>query len=77
MLKILSKVNKQKVYKTQINPNSQEFYKRHPDLAPKNVYLRTGRIMDLETVRKYIANFGKESIWEKIRNWFSNLFNKK
>ena len=77
MLKILPKVNNQKVYKTRINPNSQEFYKKHPDLAPRNVYLYMGRILDLKTVKKYINNIGKESIFEKIENWFSNLFNKK
>ena len=77
MLKILPKVNNQKVYKTRINPNGQEFYKKHPDLAPRNVYLYMGRILDLKTVKKYINNIGKESIFEKIENWFSNLFNKK
>ena len=29
MLKILPKLNKTKIYKTKINPNSQEFYKMH------------------------------------------------
>ena len=71
MLKVFPKINK-----TGISPNSQEFYKKHPDLAPRNVYLYMGRTMDLKTVKKYLNKIGKESIYEKIGNWFSNIFNK-
>ena len=77
MLKIFPKLNKTKIYKTKINPNSQEFYKKYPDLAPRNVYLYMGRTLDFKSVQKYLDNIGKESIFEKIKNWFSNLFNKK
>ena len=76
MYKIHPRFSKPKVYKTKINPNSMEFYRKHPDLAPRNVYLYLGRTVDLKTVERYIANFGKESIWDKVRNWFSNIFNK-
>ena len=76
MLKILPKFNKVKISKTKINPNTQEFYKKHPDLAPRNVYLYMGRTLDLKAVEKYINNIGNESVFEKIGNWFSNLFNK-
>ena len=65
-----------KQFKSNVDLNSQKFYAKHPDLAPRNIYLRMGRVMDMKTVEKYIANFGKKSIWEKIGNWFSNLFNK-
>lgn len=71
MLKILPKFDK-----TKINPNSQEFYKKHPDLAPRNIYLATGRIISMKEVQKTIDNIGKESIWEKLGNLFSNLINK-
>ena len=76
MLKVFPRYNKTKISKTKINPNSQDFYKKHPDLAPRNVYLYLGRTMDLKTIKKYINNIGKETIWEKMGNWFSNLFNK-
>lgn len=66
-----------KQYRSNIDLNSQRFYVNHPDLAPRNVYLRMGRVMDLKTVERYIANIGKETLWDKIGNWFSNLFNKK
>ncbi|MBR2429894.1 hypothetical protein IKB17_00320 [bacterium] len=66
-----------KKFKSKIDPNSQKFYAQHPDLAPRNVYLYLGRVIDLKTVEKYIANLGKESIWDKIGNWFSNFFNRK
>ena len=66
-----------KQYRSNIDLNSQRFYVNHPDLAPRNVYLRMGRVMDLKTVERYIANIGKENLWDKIGNCFSNLFNKK
>ena len=76
--KYLSETSKQpKQFKSKIDLNSQDFYKKHPDLAPRNVYLYMGRTLDLKSVEKYINNFGKESIWKKIGNWFTNLFNKK
>lgn len=77
MYKIHPRFSKPKVYKTKINPNSREFYRKHPDLAPRNVYLYMGRTLDFKSVQKYLDNIGKESIFEKIKNWFSNLFNKK
>ena len=76
MLKILPKFNKAKISRAKINPNSQEFYKKHPDLAPRNVYLYLGRTLDFKSVKKYINNIGEETLFEKISNWFSNLFNK-
>ena len=66
-----------KQFRSNTDLNSQRFYAQHPDLAPRNIYLRMGRVMNLKTVEKYIANFGKESMWDKIGNWFSNLFTKK
>ena len=77
MLKILPKFNKAKISKTKINPNSPEFYKKYPDLAPRNVYLYLGRTLDLKSVKKYINNIGEETLFEKISNWFLNLFIKK
>ena len=77
MLKVLPKFNKAKISKTKINPNSQEFYKKYPDLAPRNVYLYMGRTLDLKSVKKYINNIGKETFFEKISNCFSKLFTKK
>ena len=76
MLKILPKFNKAKIFKTKMNPNTQDFFQKYPDLAPRNVYLYMGRTLDLKTVKKYINNIGKENIFEKIGNWFSNSFNK-
>ena len=35
--------------------NSKEFYKRRPDLAPKNVYLQEGRIITQKEIDKYFA----------------------
>ena len=76
MLKIFPKFNNAKIFKTKINPNTQDFYKKYPDLAPRNVYLYLGRTVDLKTIQNYLDNIGKESIWDKVRNWFSNIFNK-
>ena len=77
MLKIFPKFNNAKIFKTKINPNTQDFYKKYPDLAPRNVYLYLGRTLDLKSVKKYLNNIGEETLFEKISNWFSNLFSKK
>lgn len=54
------KFSKPKYYKTRINPNSKEFYRKHPDLAPRNVYLALGRIVTQEQCNKTIDMFYKE-----------------
>ena len=66
-----------KQFRSRVDLNSYNFYAQHPDLAPRNVYLYLGRTLDFKSVQKYLDNIGKESIFEKIKNWFSNLFNKK
>ena len=35
--------------------NSKDFYKRRPDLAPRNEYLREGRVITKNEVDKYFA----------------------
>ena len=45
-----------------------EFYRlqyRHPDLIPQNVYLREGRMADMNKAKKTIDNFGKTSFAER------------
>lgn len=65
---------KQQRLRSKIDLNSQKFYKQHPDLAPRNVYLRMGRILKLEDVQKNFFNWDKpwwEVCLEKITNVFS------
>ena len=52
--------------------NSQEFYKRRPDLAPRDVYLRMGRKNDMKNVKKTIQNFGRTPL-EKCLNFFKDV----
>ena len=54
------KFSKPKYHKTRINPNSKEFYRKHPDLAPSNVHLALGRILTKEQCKKTIDTFYKE-----------------
>ena len=63
-----------------LNPNSRDFYRKHPDLASRNVYLNAGRVVDMKKIHKYIENFGKETFSDKCARYFTNLrnlFNKK
>lgn len=55
--------------------NSKEFYQKHPDLAPRNIYLYEGRVLKMEDVRKYLDKMTGESFGEKCSRWFSNLKN--
>ena len=55
--------------------NSPEFYKKRPDLAPDNVYLRMGRILKLEDVQKKFLRFG-DPWWKKLLYPFENFFDK-
>ncbi len=56
-----------------INPNSQQFYKKHPDLAPRNVYLASGRKVNMEQIEKELNKAFKLSFKEKCCIWFSSL----
>ena len=46
---------------------------RHPDLIPRNVYLREGRMVDMNKVQKTIDDFGKESFAEKCGRFFKEI----
>ena len=62
--------------KSKINPNSQEFYKKHPDLAPRNVYLATGRVLKFDTVQKHLDKITREPLMERVSNWFKKICKK-
>ena len=59
---------KHQMLRSKINMNSQEFYKQHPDLAPRNVYLRMDRILSLKDVQKAFFD------WDKP--WYKKVFDK-
>lgn len=50
--------------------NSLEFYKKHPDLAPRNVYLYLGRVVSKEEVEKKIDKLTRPSMYERLKNLF-------
>lgn len=59
--------------------NSKDFYKRRPDLAPKNEYLREGRVITKNEVDKYFAKITRKTFSEragefinKIKSWFKS-----
>lgn len=53
--------------------DSKEFYKTHPDLMPRNVYLQEGRVIDMKNVRKTLADFDKNSLVERIETFFDKI----
>ena len=50
--------------------NSLKFYREHPDLAPRNVYLREGRVItkkDIDRAIRQIERFGsRKNCFTKI-----------
>lgn len=62
-----------KQFKSKIDLNSQEFYKQHPDLAPSDIYLASGRIIKKETIDKYLDNIGKKSLFERICDFIKSI----
>jgi len=69
-------VSNKKFVRSKINPNSQEFYKKHPDLAPRNVYLATGRVLEFKNVQKKLDKIAKEPLTDRISNWFKSITKK-
>ena len=71
----LAKSSKQagKNTKSKVDLNSQKFYKQHPDLAPRDIYLASGRVIKKETVDKYLDNIGKKSLFEKVCDFIKNI----
>ena len=71
-LNLIQKTKQQK-FRSKLNVNSQKFYKQHPDLAPRNVYLRTGRILKLKDVQKAFFDWDKpwhKKVFDKIAALF-------
>lgn len=58
----------------------KEFYNKHPDLAPRNVYLAMGRVINQKDVNRKIENFG-EPLMVRAKNWIKykieDMFSKK
>ena len=80
----LSKETKSLLITSKVNPmskkksnyyNSQEFYQRCPDLAPKNVYLYMGRVEKFDNIQKYLDKITKETFTEKCSRWYNNIKN--
>jgi hypothetical protein len=46
----------------------KEFWAKHPDLAPRNVYLSEGRVMGLNEVEKGLNDICKESFSKRCMN---------
>ena len=63
-----SKSNRRGSLRLRIDLNRKEFYDKHPDLAPRNVYLSTGRVLKMGEVRDYINNIGEP--------WYKKLYNR-
>lgn len=55
--------------------NSPEFYKKRPDLAPRNIYLRTGRILKHEDIQKELFRYSN-SWWDRLLYQFKNFFDR-
>lgn len=73
-LKYISQSVNRKVKKpSKLNVGTKEFYNKHLDLVPRNVYLASGRILKMETVRKAMDRIAKESFSEKVSRWIDSI----
>ena len=66
---------KQLKFRSKVDLNSQNFYKQHPDLVPRNVYLRMGRILKLEDVQRAFFDWDKPW-WKKCLDKIMGFFQK-
>lgn len=63
------------VSKCKIDVNSPEFYKNHPDLTPRNVYLELGRVISKKQIEKDLNAICKLSFKDKCQIVFNRLKN--
>ena len=59
-----------------IDFKNQSFYKKHPDLTPRNVYLASGRIMPKKEVDKALKRIAREAKWDSFKNSVKEFFGK-
>jgi len=74
------KFSKTKYHKTLINQNSKKFYRKHPKLTPRNVYLELSNINSQKQIRKTLDGFYKQldrnTLKVKIVNSFKQIAQK-
>lgn len=56
--------------------NSEDFYKRRPDLAPRNVYLREGRVITKKQVDEYFAKHTSKTFSQRAEEFLRKIINK-
>lgn len=64
--------------------NTPEFYKQHPDLAPRNIYLREGRMITPEDWKKTLKRMDRINqisdfinlVKSKLKHFFNKFNNK-
>lgn len=56
--------------------NSKEFYKRRPDLAPRNAYLREGRVINQKQVDEYLSSITRKTFSERVGEFFRKIISK-
>lgn len=70
---LFERLSKSNTFKpTKRNFNTPEFYKEHPDLAPRNIYLREGRIIAEKDIEKAIRKINRNAKIEEFFNLVSN-----
>ncbi len=72
MIKIFGHSGRNPVRK--LNVNTREFYDKHPDLMPRNIYLYLGRVVTREEIDKKFNQAFKVPFTTKVKFWLKNLF---
>ena len=53
--------------------NSREFYKRRPDLVPRNEYLCEGRVITRKEADKYFAQITRKTFRERAGEFINKI----
>lgn len=59
-----------------ISMSSREFYDRHPDLMPRDLYLYLGHVKSGEQIEDEFNKAFKPTFLEKCQRLFSNIIQK-
>lgn len=55
---------------------SREFYYAHPALAPRNIYLYSGRITTMEEVDRSLKRIAEEPFLKRVKIFINSIFKK-
>ena len=59
-----------------IDYGNSEFYREHPDLMPRNIYLATGRVITKEQIDDYFEKNFRLTFSQKCKKFLNKIIDK-